>query len=66
MALLIWLVIKKTKLIVIIIILFDRYYKTNEVQRFRYDRPFHKGQKNKECEFAVSSKKNNILKLNVQ
>ena len=37
----------------------DRYYKTNEVQRFRYDRPFHKGQKNKECEFAVSS--NSIL-----
>ena len=31
-----------------------RYYQTNDVQDFRYDRPFHKGQKNKECEFAVS------------
>ena len=34
--------------------LFYRYYKTNEVQRFTYDRPFHKGKKNKDCEFAVS------------
>lgn len=32
-----------------------RYYQTNEVQEFRYDRPFHKGKKNKECEFAVST-----------
>ncbi len=29
---------------------------TNEVQEFRYDRPFHKGKKNKECEFAASNK----------
>ena len=42
--------------------MFDRYYKTNEVQRFRYDRPFHKGQKNKECEFAVSSSNIIIIK----
>jgi hypothetical protein len=31
------------------------YYQTNEVQELRYDRPFHKGRKNKECEFAVSA-----------
>ncbi len=32
-----------------------RYYKTNEVRTFQYDRPFHKGEKNRECEFAVST-----------
>ena len=31
-----------------------RYYRTNDVQKFRYDRPFHRGQKDPQCEFAVS------------
>ena len=30
------------------------YYKTNDVSRFTYDRPFHNGRKDPECEFAVS------------
>ncbi|XP_071948204.1 dedicator of cytokinesis protein 1-like isoform X2 [Antedon mediterranea] len=29
------------------------YYEVNEVQRFTYSRPFHKGQKDKENEFAT-------------
>ena len=30
------------------------YYKTNNVIRFRQDRPFHVGERDKDCEFAVS------------
>ncbi|XP_019851718.1 PREDICTED: dedicator of cytokinesis protein 2-like isoform X2 [Amphimedon queenslandica] len=29
------------------------YYKTNDVCKFRFDRPFHKGKKDPECEFAT-------------
>ena len=39
---------------VTILVCFFRYYRTNDVQKFRYDRPFHRGQKDPQCEFAVS------------
>lgn len=35
---------------------FDSFYKGNHVQRFQYSKPFTKGQKNKENEFAVKIK----------
>lgn len=31
------------------------FYRVNNVRRFRYDRPFHKGPKDKENEFKVSA-----------
>lgn len=34
---------------------FLSYYRANEVQQFRYSRPFRKGEKDPENEFAVSS-----------
>lgn len=34
---------------------FPSYYRANEVQQFRYSRPFRKGEKDPENEFAVSS-----------
>lgn len=33
---------------------FPSYYRANEVQQFRYSRPFRKGEKDPENEFAVS------------
>lgn len=30
-----------------------QFYERNEVNQFKYDRPFHKGVKDKECEFAT-------------
>lgn len=35
-------------------LLSNRYYKANDVCKFRYDRPFHRGEKRKDCEIAVS------------
>lgn len=35
---------------------FLSYYRANEVQQFRYSRPFRKGEKDPENEFAVSSR----------
>lgn len=32
------------------------FYKVNNIWRFRYDRPFHKGTKDKENEFKVGCK----------
>lgn len=32
------------------------FYKFNHIWRFRYDRPFHKGTKDKENEFKVQKK----------
>lgn len=32
------------------------FYRVNNVRKFRYDRPFHKGPKDKENEFKVNSK----------
>ena len=34
-------------------LLLYRYYKVNDVRRFRSDRPFHKGTKDPQHEFAV-------------
>lgn len=31
------------------------FYRVNNVRKFRYDRPFHKGPKDKENEFKVSN-----------
>lgn len=31
------------------------FYRVNNVRRFRYDRPFHKGPKDRENEFKVST-----------
>jgi hypothetical protein len=31
----------------------SRYYKANDVCKFRYDRPFHRGEKRKDCEIAT-------------
>ena len=31
-----------------------RFYERNWVNQFKYDRPFHKGKKDKNSEFAVS------------
>ncbi|CAI8007599.1 Dedicator of cytokinesis protein 3, partial [Geodia barretti] len=31
----------------------SRYYKANDVSKFRYDRPFHRGEKRKDCEIAT-------------
>lgn len=33
------------------------FYKFNHIWRFRYDRPFHKGTKDKENEFKVGDQK---------
>lgn len=33
------------------------FYRVNNVRRFRYDRPFHKGPKDKDNEFKVEKKK---------
>lgn len=33
------------------------FYKFNHIWRFRYDRPFHKGTKDKENEFKVGQEK---------
>lgn len=33
---------------------FSSYYRANEVQQFRYSRPFRKGEKDPDNEFAVS------------
>lgn len=38
------------------------FYKFNHIWRFRYDRPFHKGTKDKENEFKVTRRDD----LNVQ
>ena len=34
-------------------LLLCRYYKVNDVRRFKFDRPFHKGTKDPQNEFAV-------------
>lgn len=33
------------------------FYRVNNVRKFRYDRPFHKGPKDKENEFKVNKSK---------
>ena len=42
-----------------------RYYKVNDVRRFKFDRPFHKGTKDPQNEFAVSSLTNRNVKYNM-
>ena len=32
-----------------------RFYEVNDINQFALSRPFHKGKKDKECEFKVSS-----------
>lgn len=36
------------------------FYKFNHIWRFRYDRPFHKGTKDKENEFKVGRRKKEL------
>lgn len=38
---------------VYVCLLLCRYYKVNDVRRFKFDRPFHKGAKDPQNEFAV-------------
>ena len=37
-----------------IVLFLIRFYERNWVNQFKYDRPFHKGKKDKNSEFAVS------------
>lgn len=41
------------------------FYKFNHIWRFRYDRPFHKGTKDKENEFKVGSEEERKKKTHV-
>lgn len=39
----------------VVVVSFSSYYRANEVQQFQYSRPFRKGEKDPDNEFAVSS-----------
>ena len=52
-------------IIVCLYLYLHRYYKVNDVRHFKFDRPFHKGTKDPQNEFAVSSLANRNVKYNM-
>jgi hypothetical protein len=41
----------------------NKFHLNNDIQDFQYDRPFHKGPRDKDNEFKVTSK--SIFKINI-
>ena len=52
-------------IIICLYLYLHRYYKVNDVRRFKFDRPFHKGTKDPQNEFAVSPLINRNVKYNM-
>ena len=52
-------------IIICLYLYLHRYYKVNDVRRFKFDRPFHKGTKDPQNEFAVSPLTNRNVKYNM-